>query len=136
MTSLLVAVFLLLQSVPRQVTGRVSVEGGAPYPSSFTLQLMPVGAGRASTLAVRLQIDGTFRVVLLPGEYRVGGSSGLPAGYTLKSIAYGGVDLLRNPLKIAADDSADLLIELAVNGPPPVVSVSGRVTGIAPGQFR
>src|SRR5262249_17870426 len=63
-------------------------------------------------------------------------SSGLPAGYTIKSIAYGGADLLRSPLKISANDSADLLIQLAINGPPPTVSVSGRVTGIPPGQFR
>jgi hypothetical protein len=132
MTSVLFSVFLLLQTaVPRQVTGRLSVEGNGPAPSSFTLPLMP-----GASLTIRPQIDGTFRVLLTPGEYRVGALSGLPAGYTLKSIAYGGVDLLRNPLKISAGDSADLLIEFAINGPPPTVSVSGHVTGIAPGQVR
>jgi hypothetical protein len=50
-------------------------------------------------------------------------------------MMYGGVDLLRSPLKISSDDSTELVINLAINGPPPVVSVSGRVTGMAPGQF-
>jgi hypothetical protein len=115
--------------VPREVTGRLSVEGDAPAPSSFTLPLMP-----GMALTIRPQIDRTFRVQLPPGEYRVGAPGGLPAGYTLKSIVYGGADLLRSPLKIAPADSAELLIELAINGPPPAVSVSGRVTGIAEGQ--
>jgi len=138
MTSVLLSVFLLLQtvSVPRQLTGRVSIEGGAPAPSSFSLQLTSGGTGRASSLTIRPQIDGTLRVVLPPGEYRVGAASGLPPGYMLKSISYGGVDLMRNPLKISSDDLSDLLIALAVNGRPPTVSVSGRVTGIAPGQFH
>lgn len=112
-------------------------------PSSFTLPLMagggvatpalPAGAGRS--LTIRPQIDGTFRVQLPPGEYRVGAVGGLPPGYTLQSIVYGGVDLLRSPLKISSNDSAELLINLAINGPSPAVSVSGRVTGIVPGQF-
>jgi hypothetical protein len=87
-------------------------------------------------LTIRPQIDGSFRVALPPGEYHVGEPGGLPAGYTFKSIMYGGVDLLRNPLKVASDDSAEFLIELAINGPSPAVSVSGRVTGIAPGQVQ
>jgi hypothetical protein len=86
-------------------------------------------------LTIRPQIDGSFRVLLPPGEYGVGAPSGLPAGYTLKSIVYDGVDLLRNPLKVSSGDSAELLIALGVQGPPPGVSVSGRVTGIAPGEF-
>jgi hypothetical protein len=124
----------------RQVTGRVSVEGDAPAPSSFTLPLMPPGAGtepaRSAGATIRAQIDGTFRVMLPQGEYRVGEPRGLPAGYTLKSIVYGGVDLLRSPLKVSSDVSAEFVIELATNGPPPAVSVSGHVTGIAPGQVR
>ncbi len=125
MTSVLFSVFLLLQTaapaagvklVPREVTGRLSVEGDAPAPSSFTLPLMP-----GASLTIRPQIDGTFRVLLPPGEYRVGAPLGLPAGYTLKSIVYGGTDLLRSQLKIAPADSTELLIELAINGPPPAV---------------
>jgi hypothetical protein len=98
-------------------------------------QTPPQPAGASPLLMIRPQIDGTFRVQLRPGEYRVGTPAGLPPGYTLQSIMYGGVDLLRSPLKISTDDSTELLINLAINGPSPAVSVSGRVTGIAPGQF-
>jgi hypothetical protein len=54
----------------------------------------------------------------------------------VKSMVYDGVDLLRSPLKVGPDNSAELLIELATNGPSPAVSVSGHVTGIPPGQVR
>jgi hypothetical protein len=146
MTSVVFSVFLLLQTASpaagvRVVTGRLSVEEGAPVPSSFTLPLMAGGGAQTPaslpanrSLTIRPQIDGTFRVQLPAGEYRVGAPARLPPGYTLQSIVYGGVDLLRSPLKISSDDSAELLINLAVNGPSPAVSVSGRVTGIAPGQ--
>jgi hypothetical protein len=87
MTSVLFSVFLLLQtvapvagvqvSVPRQVNGRLSVEGNAPTPSSFTLRLMPVGGGTAPSLTIRPKIDETFRAPLPAGEYRVGAPSGL-----------------------------------------------------------
>lgn len=139
MTSMLFAVFILLQAaapaavrvVPREVAGRVSVEGDAATPASFALSLMP-----GMPLTIRPQIDGTFRALLPPGEYRVGAPLGLPAGYTVKSIAYGGVDLLRSPFTVASDIAPELRIELAVSGPPATVSVSGRVTGIVPGQVQ
>src|SRR5215831_5601798 len=133
MTGVLFSVFLLMQTASLRVTvtGRVSVERDAPAPSSFIVPLMP-----GTSLAIRPQIDGTFRVQLPPGEYRVGAPGRLPPGYTLKSIVYGGVDLLRSPLKVGPDDSAELLIEFAINGPSPAVSVSGHVTGIVPGQVH
>jgi len=142
MTSVVFSILLLLQAAaPVTVTGRISVEGDAQVPSSI---ILPVIAGPASlppagvnpTLIIRPQIDGTFRVqVQRLGEYRLGAPGGLPPGYTVQSIVYGGVDLLRNPIKVSSDNSAELLITLAVSGPPPAVSVSGHVTGISPGQF-
>jgi hypothetical protein len=149
MTSVVFSVFLLLQTASpaegmRVVTGHLSVEGGAPAPSSFTLPLMAGGgaptpalpAAASRSLIIRPQIDGSFRLQLTPGEYRVGAPRGLPPGYTLQSIVYAGVDLQRSPLKISSDNSAELVIALAINGPPPTVSVSGHVTGIPPGQVR
>jgi hypothetical protein len=139
MPSVVFSLFLLLQTIApaagvpvKEVAGRISVAGGAQAPASFTL---PLTAGATSSLTIRTQIDGSFRVQLRPGEYRVGAPGRLPPGYTLQSIVYGGVDLLRDPLKISSDDSAELLIGLAIDGPSPAVSVSGRVTGIVPGQF-
>jgi len=147
MPSAVFSIFLLLQAAApalRVVTGRVSVEGGAPAPSTIVLPLMSnVGSptpafigGTNPMLVIRLQIDGTIRMQLPLGEYRLGAPRGLPPGYTLQSIVYGGVDLLRNPLKIGANDSAELLINLAVNGRSPAVSVSGHVTGIAPADVH
>ena len=92
MTSVVFSVFLLLQTASpaagvRVVTGHLSVEGGAPAPSSFTLPLMAGGgvptpalpaAGRS--LTIRPQIDGAFRVQLPVGEYRVGAPGRLPPG--------------------------------------------------------
>ena len=127
MPSVVFSIFLLLQNV-KEVTGRVSVEPGVQFPSSFTL---PLTAGTTTSLTNRPQIDGSFRLQLPPGEFRVGAPGRLPPGYSLQSIEYGGVDLLRNPLKIASNDSAELVIGLALSGPSPAVSVSGRVTGIA-----
>jgi hypothetical protein len=133
MTSVLFAVFLSLQVrvVPREISGRVSVEGDALAPSSFALALTP-----GMPLTIRPQIDGTFRALLPPGEYRIGAPLNLPAGYAIKSIAYGTTDLLKSPLTVSSDNAAELRIELAVDGPPRTVSVSGRVTGIVPGQVH
>src|SRR3954469_7190150 len=98
MTSVVFSIFLLLQNVNvKEITGRVSVEPGVQFPSSFGL---PVAAGTSTSLRIRPNIDGSFRLQLPPGEYRVGAPQALPPGYSLQSIAYGGVDLLLNPLKI------------------------------------
>lgn len=148
MTSVVFSVFLLLQAAAPaasvRLNGRLSVEGGGLIPSSFILPLMVSGGaptpalpgGPGGGLTIRPQIDGTFRAQLRPGEYRVGAAAGLPPGYTLQSIMYGRVDLLQSPLKISPGDSDELRINLATIGPSPAVSVSGRVTGIAPGQFH
>jgi len=139
MTSVVFSLFLLLQAAPgtdvKVVPGRISVEGGGLIPSSLSLPLVS-SAGPNPSLTIRSQIDGTFRLQLRPGEYRVGMPGRLPAGYSLQSIMYGGVDLLRSPLKVSSNDSSELLINLAVNGPSPAVSVSGRVTGLGPGQIK
>ena len=139
MTSLVFSFFLLLQAVVPpatvKVTGRLSVEGSAPFPPSFIMPLTGSGQQPRSQL-VRPQIDGTFPLQLPPGEYSVGTLSRLPPGYTVRSIMYRGADLLRNPLKITSEDSAELVIDLAISGPPPTVSVSGHVTGLTPGQIK
>src|SRR4051812_25573093 len=127
MPSLLFLILLMLQNfTARGITGRVTVEPGVEFPSSFTLPLSTISA------TVRPQIDGTFRLQLPPGDYRVGAPGRLPPGYSLRSITYGGVDLLANPLKISTNESDELTTALPRTGPSPAVTVSGRVTG-APG---
>src|SRR6185436_12803571 len=118
MTSVVFLIVLLLQTIGgvRTVNGRVSIEGGAQAPSSFALTLTPIGdaplaaqRGAASpSLIIRPQVDGTFRLQMRPGEYRVGAPNRLPPGYTLQSMMHGEVNLLRDPLKISSDASAEL----------------------------
>jgi len=86
MPSLLFSIFLLLQNV-KDVTGRVSVEPGVQFPSSFTLPLTVLTGATTTSLTIRPQIDGTFRLQLPPGEYRVATPGRLPPGYSLQSIA-------------------------------------------------
>ncbi|HLQ77111.1 MAG TPA: hypothetical protein VK210_07135 [Terriglobia bacterium] len=117
-------------SVPRDVNGRIVVEGDGPAPR-ITLPLTATGTGTGtSSISIAPQIDGSFRASLPLGERRVGKPSGLPAGYSIKSIKYGTTDLLTDPLKITEADSAELTIVLGTSTPVPWVSVSGKVNGL------
>jgi hypothetical protein len=124
-------------SVPKDTPGRVVVEGGGPAPRMNLPLTMLAAAGAAppaatTTLAITPQIDGGFRVALPIGDRHIGSPAGLPAGYSVKSIMYGSADLLKDPLKVTANDSADLVITLAVSGTASLYRVSGRVNGLKP----
>ena len=112
------------QAAGKEVTGRVVAEGlGVPR---FSLPVL--GAGRPSTtIAINPQSDGSFKVALPLGRNIVGSPTGLPAGFSVKSIMYGSADLSKDPLNIAAADTAELVIIL---GAPRLGSISGRVTGL------
>jgi TonB family protein len=109
------------------VTGNVVVEGNGTRPR-VQLQLSPFrGGGQSGGFAT--QPDGTLRATFSEGDYRVSWSP-LPAGYEIKSITSGGVDLLTNSLKVAADTPpSPLRVLLSVDGNP-WVKVSGRVTNL------
>ena len=68
------------------------------------LQFSPF-KGTGQNTGMSTQPDGTFRAMLPEGDYRVSWAS-LPAGYEIKSITSGSVDLLSNSLKVAADTPA------------------------------
>jgi hypothetical protein len=88
------------------------------------------GASGSNT-AVITPGPGQFGILLPEGERRVSLTSSFPAGYSVKSLTYGSVDLLRNPLKIASADSSELVLTFAAELHS-WVNVSGRVTGIDP----
>jgi hypothetical protein len=132
--SFLILLQVLAPAATVKVNGRITVDGNAPFPTSLMLPLAAAGANRS--ILLRPQIDGTFPLQLPTGEYNLGTPQRLPPGYTVRSMVFRGVDLLRNPLKITSEDSAELVIDLAVNGPPPTVSVSGHVTGLNAGQIK
>ncbi len=117
-------------SVPHVISGIVTVDGGGPIPR-FTLPLSAVGTGAGTTsVAITPQADGSFRATIPLGERKVGAPTGLPAGYTAKSVMYGTTDLLKDTLKVTEADSAELAITLGVASSVPWYNVNGRVTGL------
>jgi hypothetical protein len=111
--------------VTKCVPGRVLVEGDGPVPGvTFSF----AGASGNST-AVITPGPGQFGILLPEGERRVSLTSSFPMGYSIKSLTYGSLDLLRNPMKIAGTDSSELVLTFAAE-PYSWVKVSGRVTGI------
>ena len=95
----------------KEVTGRVTVEG-APGFTSFLLTLRGSSAG-AVGVTVTAGADGNFKIALPEGESQVS-VSGVPPG-SVKWLTYGGVDLLKSPLRVTRDDTAELQVSLAVN---------------------
>lgn len=96
-------------------TNSVNAGNGAVYfftsgpPTSFELALTDA-AGTTSTTATR-QPDGTFRMRLPEGERNV--KADVP-GYTVKSLSYGSIDLLKDSLlKVSSTDTAQAEMTLA-----------------------
>jgi hypothetical protein len=108
----------------KDVTGNVTVDGGGPHPR------FQVTFNRVDVIQNPVTIIGTatFNVALPLGQYRVT-TSGLPAGYNVKSIMLGNIDALNQPITVTAAATPVLTVALGVSSPPPWVKVSGRVTG-------
>src|SRR5262249_18031829 len=65
--------------------------------------------------------DGTIRVLMPEGEHRVTPNV---AGFRVKSLTYGSIDVLKDPIKIGPTDREDLVIALVVD-PNATVPISG-----------
>jgi hypothetical protein len=137
---------------PQIITGRVVVEGGGALPLALgasdtfvqgriearapVLLQQPQRGGppfngvRASD-SESFRADGAFGLALFAGEYRVS-LSGLPAGYTVRSISYGTTDLMQEPLKVVGSSSQEIRVTLRH---APGFSVRGRVTGLPAGSL-
>ena len=71
------------------------------------------GPGRPFlSLAVNPQASGAFEVLVPVGTVQIGAPTGLPATWTVKSITYGSVDLLKQSMTVAPSDTAQLVITL------------------------
>ena len=111
------------------VSGSLYVEGDGVRPRLF-LSFTPFKGGVTVPSATILP-NGAMRATLPEGDYRLGWS-GLPAGYELKSITSGSVDLVANTLKVSADQTLQpILVTLSVASPAPWGKVSGRVYGLS-----
>jgi hypothetical protein len=76
----------------------VVLDDGGAIPAS-PVAVMVEAARPNSTIATPVGRDGAFVLPLGEGDYRI--SLGrLPAGVSVKSIAYGASDLIANPLKL------------------------------------
>jgi hypothetical protein len=115
----------------RQIPGRITLEGEGLLPR-FTIPLIGADPDNPRSLllpfSINPQADGAFKVVALEGEHAIGAPTGLPPGYTIKSMMYGTVDLTKDPLQVLLTDTAELRITLTAPNVKPV-RVSGRVEG-------
>jgi hypothetical protein len=117
----------LVIPVTAGVNGNVTVEGSGPRPR-FQVRFARVDAQGTVPAPVTATANPGFTSTLEAGQYRIT-ATGLPTGYSLKSITLDGADVLTQPLTVTAGASQTLSITLGVSSPPPWVSVSGRVTG-------
>src|SRR5262249_44109486 len=76
-----------------------------------------LGPGRPSlTIAINPQAGGVFQTPIPIGTIQVGPAVGLPPAFTVKSITYGRVNLLRESMIVTPSDSAELVITLTRAG--------------------
>jgi hypothetical protein len=108
---------------PKEIRGRIVIEGNVPMPRlAFNVGGAPLPANP--------QQDGTFTITMPEGERQISVlPASVPAGYTLTSFTYGTADLLKNPMRVAAADTAQLNVGFNASAVKPV-NVSGRVTGL------
>jgi hypothetical protein len=95
----------------REISGRVTVEGGASR--LLYLSFAAVSPAGAVSINVVADTDGRFKVSMPEGERRV---SLNVAGYDVKSLTFGDVDVLKDPMTIAATNPEELKVTLTGEG--------------------
>src|SRR4030095_58073 len=125
--------FAIRMPAPKEVNGRVVVQGNASVPiPRVGFSLAPIAGipGSGSHLPVNLQTDGSFKIALPVGERQLTMVTGtIPPAYKLISFMYGATDLLKNRLHVALTDDAELRVTFDASATK-TVSVGGRVTGL------
>jgi hypothetical protein len=113
------------------ITGSIEVDRGGPLPS-VTLLLCNLADGTVATSGFEQHRDRrTFTVRLPPGDYRFWGLLAYPNFlYTVASLTEGDVNLLADPLRVAAGQRKHLALRL--HTARPLVAVSGRVVLLDP----
>jgi hypothetical protein len=132
-----------------EVFGRVAVDGNGPAPK-FSLALVrgaglnesPLiardalrglaesGAAQVIELHIDPLSDGTFRMMLPEGPYRLVPDTELPVPFFFRSINYGSARLMTEPMIVSASDPAQLFVGFGTSGVNPWAKVSGRVVGL------
>jgi len=116
--------------IPQEKEIRIvsTIEDGGAIPG-FVMNF--AGSQSNVTVIVKPERDGASRAKLPADERRVR-ITGFPLGYVVKSATYGLTDLLKEPLKIGADDSSELKVTFALDPGLPFGSLKGRVIGLDP----
>ena len=117
------------------------VVAGSAGPSALSLLARNAGPGnQALNVSINALPDGTFKLKLPEGDYRVVASTGttIPPAYVLKSFTYGSADLLKETLSISDRDSAELQIGFGTASSNPWVKLTGHLAGFDPlaGPYR
>jgi hypothetical protein len=126
-------------TLPPLILGHATVEGGGALPhqasggtvlpATLQLEALRIGGG-AGRVNATPRGDGPFLLpIVTPGGYWLRATS-LPIGYELKSMTFGNVDLLKQPLAAALPATAQTIEIVLVKTQPSAVHVSGRVKDI------
>jgi hypothetical protein len=127
--------------VTKEISGKITVRGNVPVPRViFTLanggapininQGVVSNAAGSVNVPTNVGTDGVFRVTLPEGERAISiQPSSLPTGYSVDSFTYGTTDLLKNPMRVALTDTAEIAIAVDATTVKPH-NVSGKVTGL------
>jgi hypothetical protein len=116
------------------LSGRIVWEDGSPFsdPAIGPVALSTISNPNfISTTLMSVSNDGAFSSVIDPGDYRFYIRS-LPAGYVVRTMMIGSVDLSKDPLHVTADVPNTVEIRLA-KGLYPGTRVHGRILDAATG---
>jgi len=110
----------------RQVRGQVVVEENYPLPRAWyeaiTNKMHPVPGN-----AVPTQRDGTFVMNVAEGEHMLE-VTGYAAPYRVRSIRYGGADLLKEPLRVIGESKDEIIVTYEV-ATSPWLKIAGHIIG-------
>ncbi|HEX4997231.1 MAG TPA: carboxypeptidase-like regulatory domain-containing protein [Terriglobia bacterium] len=103
----------------REIPGRVTVDRGAPLPRAIGFTVSGV------EISAKTQPDGTFALIAPDNQSWTIRPESLPAGYAIRSMAYGALNLLSQPLRFSTETH---MLLIALDSPPPS-AVRGHVVG-------
>ncbi len=135
----------------REVSGKITMRGNVPAPrlifslangptaaapsnasSALTIIQGVVVTNTAGTVSIPTNAgpDGLFKIQLPEGERTISiVPSSIPRGYSVDSFMYGSMDLLKNPIRVALNDTAEITIAVDATTVKPR-NIRGKVNGL------
>jgi len=115
----------------RTISGKAIIDGAGAAPAGLRLAFTVIHPNGTVGIGPIVQADGSFSVLMPVGEHRL--ALNVP-GYSMRSMVFGSIDLLREPLKLTSTDTAQLIVTLAANGsrgagPAPGFGANGALLG-------